>query len=363
MRVSGVPMPYSRRSARTRERMLARVRSWRRWNLRGRGRSMRASSMCGRHARSPPRRIVHESPEQFRSPTGCTPRIARSYAAACHHGDGRVRVRETIRGARSAFAVFAAAVVAMSAFAGQPAIEPVEPARAGTADPALVARGAALAALGNCTSCHTTADGVPFAGGVPLVTPLGTIYGTNITPAPRTGIGRWPEAAFVRAMRDGVSRDGHLLYPAFPYDHFRAASDDELHALYAFLDDARRVRVDAAGEPSRVPARLAAAARGVERAVPARPGATFVVDERRRARRPSRRRARPLRRVPHAAQCAAGGEARRTARRRDGRRLVRAAAERRHAVAGRLDRRRDDAATCGPGSHRTTRWRAGRCRR
>jgi len=76
---------------------------------------------------------------------------------------------------------------------------------------------------------------MPYAGGVPLETPFGTIYGTNITPHATTGIGRWSEADFVRAMREGVDRDGHHLYPAFPYQHFALVSDDELHALYAYL--------------------------------------------------------------------------------------------------------------------------------
>ena len=66
-------------------------------------------------------------------------------------------------------------------------------------------------------------------------TPFGTIYSTNITPDPDTGIGRWSEAAFRRALREGVSRDGRQLYPAFPYDHFTLASDQDDQALYAYL--------------------------------------------------------------------------------------------------------------------------------
>jgi mono/diheme cytochrome c family protein len=102
-------------------------------------------------------------------------------------------------------------------------------------DSSTIERGGRLAALGNCASCHTTRDGRPFAGGVPLRTPFGTIHGTNITPDRETGIGAWSEAAFVRAMREGVARDGGLLYPAFPYDHFTRTTDADLHALYAFL--------------------------------------------------------------------------------------------------------------------------------
>ena len=102
-------------------------------------------------------------------------------------------------------------------------------------DAALVARGARLAALGNCGGCHTVDGGLPYAGGVPLATPFGTIVGTNITPDVDTGIGAWSETAFVRAMREGLDRDGRHLYPAFPYDHFTRLGDDDLHALYTFL--------------------------------------------------------------------------------------------------------------------------------
>jgi len=76
---------------------------------------------------------------------------------------------------------------------------------------------------------------MPYAGGVPLETPFGTLYGTNITPHATTGIGRWSEPDFVRAMREGVDRNGKHLYPAFPYQHFTLLPDDELHALYAYV--------------------------------------------------------------------------------------------------------------------------------
>jgi mono/diheme cytochrome c family protein len=101
--------------------------------------------------------------------------------------------------------------------------------------PDLVRRGSEIAALGYCASCHTAEASEPFAGGRPLATPFGTIYGTNITPDPETGIGLWSQTAFNRAMRDGVDRAGRDLYPAFPYDHFTKLADKDLEALYAFL--------------------------------------------------------------------------------------------------------------------------------
>jgi mono/diheme cytochrome c family protein len=119
---------------------------------------------------------------------------------------------------------------------GRPsAIAPISPPDRAHFDPVQVKRGAELAAIGNCDVCHTAPGSVVFAGGRAVPTPFGTIYSTNITPDPATGIGRWSEAAFRRAMRDGVRRDGAHLYPAFPYDHFTLVSDDDDEALYAFL--------------------------------------------------------------------------------------------------------------------------------
>ena len=119
-----------------------------------------------------------------------------------------------------------------ASIARHPAIAPVDPP---AVDRGLVARGAALAALGDCAVCHTAAQGAAYAGGRKLATPFGAIYSSNITPDAETGIGRWSLAAFVRAMRRGVDRAGHNLYPALPYDHFTRVTDEDLAALYAFL--------------------------------------------------------------------------------------------------------------------------------
>jgi mono/diheme cytochrome c family protein len=139
---------------------------------------------------------------------------------------------------RLAFGVIVLAALASSAFfwiSHQPALAPIEPVARNTFDPALVRRGATLAALGDCNTCHTAPGGNAFAGGLALPTPFGTIYSTNITADPETGIGRWSESAFHRAMREGVDRSGRHLYPAFPYDHFALVSDDDNRAIYAFL--------------------------------------------------------------------------------------------------------------------------------
>src|SRR6202030_2286954 len=98
-----------------------------------------------------------------------------------------------------------------------------------------IAQGEALAAAGHCASCHTGPDGQPFAGGYGVNTPFGIIYGSNLTPDPKTGIGMWSLKAFERAMHEGVSRDGSHLFPAFPYYAYTKLSDDDVKALYAYL--------------------------------------------------------------------------------------------------------------------------------
>ena len=83
--------------------------------------------------------------------------------------------------------------------------------------------------------CHTAPGGVPNAGGRAMETPFGAVYSTNLTPDAATGIGQWSFDAFQRAMRHGISRDGHHLYPAFPYTAFAGINDDDLLAIYAHL--------------------------------------------------------------------------------------------------------------------------------
>ncbi|WP_050419486.1 c-type cytochrome [Bradyrhizobium tropiciagri] len=120
-------------------------------------------------------------------------------------------------------------------YAWESPIPPIDPRSFGAPDRALVRRGASLALIGDCATCHTAPGGVPYAGRLAMPTPFGTIYSTNITPDPETGIGRWSIQAFMRALRSGVDREGRHLYPAFPYDHFTRVSDDDARALYAFF--------------------------------------------------------------------------------------------------------------------------------
>lgn len=114
------------------------------------------------------------------------------------------------------------------------------------ANAALIARGAYLAKAADCAGCHTAAPvpgpagaapklTVPFAGGLGMSSPFGTIYSSNITPDPVNGIGRYSYDDFARALREGVAPGGKRLYPAMPFPSFAKISDDDLHALYAYF--------------------------------------------------------------------------------------------------------------------------------
>jgi mono/diheme cytochrome c family protein len=141
----------------------------------------------------------------------------------------------TLRWVIGALAVVMAAAALFVAVSWRPAIAPIAPPPLADFNPDLIRHGADLAAIGDCNTCHTAPGGKVFAGGLGLPTPFGTIYSTNITPDPETGIGRWSLEAFSRAMREGVDREGRHLYPAFPYDHFTLVSDADNEALYDYL--------------------------------------------------------------------------------------------------------------------------------
>lgn len=123
----------------------------------------------------------------------------------------------------------------ISALPWRAEIAAVTPPPAGTWSVATLERGRQLAAAGDCAVCHTAHGGVTNAGGLAMDTPFGVLYSTNITPDVQTGIGNWSFAAFDRAMRQGISRDGRHLYPAFPYTAFRNIKEADMQALYAYL--------------------------------------------------------------------------------------------------------------------------------
>lgn len=143
-----------------------------------------------------------------------------------------------------------------AAIGWRPAIAPVAATVQGVYTPQLVERGRQLAALGNCVHCHTAPGGAPLAGGRPIETPFGTLHSTNLTPDLETGVGRWSFSAFQRAMREGVSRDGHHLYPAFPFNAFTQVGDDDLQALYAWVMSQPAVRTQVPPNELRFPFNL-----------------------------------------------------------------------------------------------------------
>ncbi len=118
---------------------------------------------------------------------------------------------------------------------GAAAVPPNAPSQAQATTAAQVERGAYLARVGNCAGCHTVRGGAAYAGGRGIETPFGTVYAGNLTPDTSTGIGAWTSADLWRALHHGRSRDGRLLYPAFPYPNYTQITREDSDALYAYL--------------------------------------------------------------------------------------------------------------------------------
>ncbi|ASJ73924.1 cytochrome c [Granulosicoccus antarcticus] len=114
-------------------------------------------------------------------------------------------------------------------------IAPIQASESQQFDPATVEKGRILAAAGYCASCHTAGDGEPYTGNYAMDTGFGILYSTNITPDVEQGIGSWSQEAFLRAMHEGVDREGKHLFPAFPYDHFAKMSEEDINAIYAYI--------------------------------------------------------------------------------------------------------------------------------
>lgn len=110
-------------------------------------------------------------------------------------------------------------------------------ASAQEADQQQIDLGRYIATLGDCMACHTVpkSTGRDFAGGYAIESPLGTIWSTNITPSKEYGIGNYSYEDFSRAVRQGVAKDGHQLYPAMPYDAYSGITDEDMRALYAYF--------------------------------------------------------------------------------------------------------------------------------
>lgn len=108
-----------------------------------------------------------------------------------------------------------------------------------------VERGAYLARAADCMACHTKPGGAPYAGGLPIVSPFGTIYGTNITPSKEHGIGLYSDEEFFAALTQGKRRDGANLYPAMPYTSYHLMPRQDSDAIHAYLKTIEPVERDA----------------------------------------------------------------------------------------------------------------------
>jgi mono/diheme cytochrome c family protein len=111
--------------------------------------------------------------------------------------------------------------------------------------PELIARGEYLVKAADCAGCHNAPGGKPFAGGLAFKLPFGTIYSTNITADRETGIRSWSDDDLVRALHQGIAKDGSYLYPAFPYTSYTGLSRDDIVAMKAYLFSLPAVRAPA----------------------------------------------------------------------------------------------------------------------
>ena len=129
---------------------------------------------------------------------------------------------------------FPATLIALLAlcFAGAPEAMAQQTA---AADPALLKKGEYLARAGDCIACHTAREGKTFAGGLPMKTPFGTLYTSNITPDPQTGIGTWTSDQFYSMMHSGRFPDGGLVYPAMPFASYTKVTRADSDAIFAYL--------------------------------------------------------------------------------------------------------------------------------
>jgi len=125
--------------------------------------------------------------------------------------------------------------VALLVFAFWPTTTPTLAAVKDADQAALIEKGRYLADAGDCTACHTAKGGKPFAGGLPIASPIGTLYSSNITPDKASGIGSYSLEDFDRAVRHGIAANGSSLYPAMPYPAYARIRDDDMRALYAYF--------------------------------------------------------------------------------------------------------------------------------
>src|ERR1700679_3887772 len=163
-----------------------------------------------------------------------------------------IQLRATALGVGTSIAIFGLMQMAMSQAPPSLPAHPVsgviptqilsDPIDDSTVNITQLRRGQYLVAAGDCMSCHLRAGGEPFAGGLALETPFGTIYSSNITGDRETGIGGWTSQQFYLAMHDGIGPRGEYLYPAFPYPWFRRVARADTDAILAYLKTTPAVR-------------------------------------------------------------------------------------------------------------------------
>ena len=138
--------------------------------------------------------------------------------------------------------VFVGGLVFFVSMNGQDGSPIGESASTDLSAPQWAQRGAYLVQAGNCAACHTARGGLPFAGGKSIDTPFGSLLTSNITSDKLTGIGAWTAADFWQAMHHGRSKDGRLLYPAFPYTEYTRITRDDTDAMFAYLRSVQPVQ-------------------------------------------------------------------------------------------------------------------------
>lgn len=92
-----------------------------------------------------------------------------------------------------------------------------------------------LFAISGCLACHTAEEGPPLAGGRAFETPYGTFYSPNITPDPKTGIGRWTSKQFSAALRHGQAPDGSAYFPVFPYSSYQLMTEVDANKIFEYV--------------------------------------------------------------------------------------------------------------------------------
>ncbi|MEA3110978.1 MAG: hypothetical protein QOG58_777 [Caballeronia sp.] len=117
----------------------------------------------------------------------------------------------------------------------------------------LIKRGEYLARAGDCIACHTVRGGKTFAGGLPMLTPFGTLYTPNVTPDDQYGIGKWTSDDFYRSIHVGRSKDGSLLYPAMPFTSYTKVTRADSDAMFAYMRSVPPVNVPSRPHELRFP--------------------------------------------------------------------------------------------------------------